>query len=385
VNKVKELIAYTCSCFHVHTIIKISFYVVERGFKLAAFFTRRTTWIIVSILILLVAAYFILPVSLPLVAALLTALILTPAVNALQRKTNIKRNVAVMLVFTVFVVFIGLTGYYLVTKVITQGTQIVENSPQYISDINRAWLNFQRNLEEKYENLPPELVQEINITVTNTLSDLRSNISDRNLIQDITSLISSIPGYLVTFLVYLIALFLFMLELPRLREKIYGYFSERTKEKVNFMTSRLSYVVWGFFKAQFLVSIIIFFVTLVGLLFIAPEVALLMAFIIWLIDFVPIIGSIVILAPWAIFQLIVGDVNTGSKLLILAAVLLIIRRTVEPKVMGKHIGLSPLATLIAMYLGLMLFGVIGFIIGPLLVIAFTSAKEAGIIKFNFKL
>jgi predicted PurR-regulated permease PerM len=78
-------------------------------------------------------------------------------------------------------------------------------------------------------------------------------------------------------------------------------------------------------------------------------------------------------------------VSTGSKLLILAAVLLIIRRTVEPKVMGKHIGLSPLATLIAMYLGLMLFGVIGFIIGPLLVIAFTSAKEAGIIKLNFKL
>lgn len=365
--------------------MKISFYVVERGFELAAFFTRRTIWIIISILLFLVAAYFILPVSLPLVAALLTALILTPAVNALQRKTKIKRNVAVMLVFTVFVVFIGLSGYYIATKAITQGTQIVENSPQYISDINRAWLNFQRNLEEKYENLPPELVQEINITVTNTLSDLRSNISDRNLIQDITSLISSIPGYLVTFLVYLIALFLFMLELPRLREKLYSYLSERTKEKVNFMTSRLSYVIWGFFKAQFLVSIIIFIVTLIGLLFIAPEVALLMAFIIWLIDFVPIIGSIVILAPWAIFQLIVGDVSTGSKLLILAAVLLIIRRTVEPKVMGKHIGLSPLATLIAMYLGLMLFGVIGFVIGPLIVIAFTSAKEAGIIKLNFKL
>nr|Q04454.2 RecName: Full=Putative transport protein BpOF4_00890; AltName: Full=ORF2 [Alkalihalophilus pseudofirmus OF4] len=384
-NKVNKINAYTCSSFQLHTIMKISFYVVERGFELAAFFTRRTIWIIISILLFLVAAYFILPVSLPLVAALLTALILTPAVNALQRKTKIKRNVAVMLVFTVFVVFIGLSGYYIATKAITQGTQIVENSPQYISDINRAWLNFQRNLEEKYENLPPELVQEINITVTNTLSDLRSNISDRNLIQDITSLISSIPGYLVTFLVYLIALFLFMLELPRLREKLYSYLSERTKEKVNFMTSRLSYVIWGFFKAQFLVSIIIFIVTLIGLLFIAPEVALLMAFIIWLIDFVPIIGSIVILAPWAIFQLIVGDVSTGSKLLILAAVLLIIRRTVEPKVMGKHIGLSPLATLIAMYLGLMLFGVIGFIIGPLLVIAFTSAKEAGIIKLNFKL
>ena len=151
------------------------------------------------------------------------------------------------------------------------------------------------------------------------------------------------------------------------------------------MTARLTFVIWGFFKAQFLVSIIIFIVSLIGLLFIDPEVALLMSFIIWIIDFIPLIGSIVILAPWAIFQLIVGDVSTGTQLLILAAVLLIIRRTVEPKVMGQQIGLSPLATLIAMYLGLVFFGIMGFVIGPLIVIAFTSAKEAGIIKMNFKI
>ncbi|WP_088104974.1 sporulation integral membrane protein YtvI [Halalkalibacter urbisdiaboli] len=352
---------------------------------MAAFFTKRSIVLVITILIFLVAAYFILPVSLPLIAALVTALILSPAVNTLHRKGKMKRNIAVMIVFTIFVCFIGLSGYFITTKAITQGTDVVENFPQYINDLNRAWLNFQRDLEEKYETLPPEVVQEINLQVTRALNELRSTISDRNLITDVTSVISSIPGYLVTFIVYLIALFLFMLELPRIKEKIYAYLSERTKDKVNFMTSRLSYVVWGFFKAQFLVSIIIFIVSLVGLLIIAPEVALLMAFIIWLVDFIPLIGSIVILAPWAIFQLIAGNVGTGTQLLILAAVLLIIRRTVEPKVMGHHIGLSPLATLIAMYLGLMFFGVMGFIIGPLIVIAFTSAKEAGIIKMNFKI
>lgn len=347
--------------------------------------TKRTFIILLSIIAILIAAYFILPISIPLIAAFVTALILSPAVQALHKRTKMKRNFAVMIVFTLFVCFIGFTGYYVTTKAVTQGTEIVENLPQYINDLNRAWLNFQRNLENEYENLPPELVQEINIQVTRTLNEMRTTISDRNLINDVASVISSIPGYLVTFLVYLIALFLFMLELPSLRKKVYAYLSDKTKEKVNFMTSRLTYVIWGFFKAQFLVSLIVFFISLIGLLLIAPEVALLMAFIIWIIDFVPLIGSIVILAPWAIFQLIAGNVTTGTQLLILAAVLLIIRRTVEPKVMGQHIGLSPLATLIAMYLGLMLFGVMGFIIGPLIVIAFTSAKEAGIIKMNFKI
>ncbi|MFP3472205.1 AI-2E family transporter, partial [Micrococcus sp. SIMBA_144] len=84
-----------------------------------------------------------------------------------------------------------------------------------------------------------------------------------------------------------------------------------------------------FFKAHFLVSIIIFVVSLIGLLLITPKVALLMAFIIWVIDFIPIIGSIVILGPWAIYYLITGDIATGSQMAILAVGLLVIRRTVE--------------------------------------------------------
>ncbi|GAE33820.1 sporulation integral membrane protein YtvI [Halalkalibacter akibai] len=352
---------------------------------MAALISKRTFIILLTIIAIVLLAYFILPISLPLIAAFITALVLSPAVNALHKRAKIKRNIAVMIVFTIFVFFIGLTGYYVTTQVITQGTQIVENLPQYINDINRAWWNFQRNLEAEYEMLPPDLVKEINNHVSQTLVTVRTTIAERNLINDVASIITSIPGYLVTFIVYLIALFLFLLELPSLKKKAFSYLSDRTKEKVNFMTSRLSFVIWGFFKAQFLVSIIIFIVSLIGLLLIVPEYALLMAFIIWLIDFIPLIGSIAILAPWAIFQLIAGNVNTGTQLLILAAVLLIIRRTVEPKVMGQQIGLSPLATLIAMYLGLMLFGIMGFIIGPLIVIAFTSAKEAGIIKLNFKI
>ncbi len=347
--------------------------------------TKKNFIILLSIVTISIVAYFILPISIPLIAAFITALILSPAVNGLHKRVKLKRNISVMIVFTLFVCFIGLTGYFITTQVITQGTQIVENLPQYINDINRAWWSFQRNLEAEYGTLPPDLVKEINNHVSQTLTTIRTAIADRNLINDVASIITSIPGYLVTFIVYLIALFLFMLELPTLKKKTFSYLSDRTKEKVNFMTSRLSYVIWGFVKAQFLVSIIIFVVSLIGLLLIVPEVALLMAFIIWIIDFIPLIGSIAILAPWAIFQLIAGNVTIGTQLLILAAVLLIIRRTVEPKVMGQQIGLSPLATLIAMYLGLMLFGVMGFIIGPLIVIAFTSAKEAGIIKLNFKI
>lgn len=349
---------------------------------MSAIFSKKTIIIITAIVIVALFSYFILPVSMPIITALFTAMLLAPLVKIAQMGNKVKRNFAVFIVFMVFLFFIGLTGYFLTTKAITQADYFVKNLPSYITEINNAWMDMQKDLNDKFEDLPTDLVEEIDTYVQSSLKTLRANVSSRNIVSDITSLITIIPNFLVTFLVYLIALYLFLLELPKLKEQIFSNLTEKTKDKVQFMSSRLSFVIFGFIKAQFLVSIIIFIVSLIGLLLIVPEVALLMAFIIWVIDFIPIIGSITILAPWAVYHLIAGNMALATKLLILAAILLIIRRTVEPKVMGQQIGLSPLATLIAMYLGLMLLGVAGFIVGPLVVILFTSAKEAGIIKLS---
>ncbi|WP_158735686.1 sporulation integral membrane protein YtvI [Alteribacillus sp. YIM 98480] len=354
---------------------------------MSSIFNKKIILRIFTIALILVGAYFILPVSGPIILALLTALLLSPAVRFIMAKTGVKRSMAVTLVFTLFLCILGLSGYILVTQVVTQVVYLIENLPAYVSDLNQTWLNIQFKIEKAYEDLdlPPEVIHEINNQITDMLNNLRDQLSSGDLINEITGMVAAIPRYLVSFLVYLIALFLFLIELPRLKQKMHAFMKEDTSEKFKFMTSRLSYVILGFFKAQFLVSIIIFLVTIVSLYIFTPDVALIMSIVIWLIDFIPIIGSIAILAPWSLYYFISGNALTGTQLLILAAVLLIIRRTVEPKVMGHHIGLSPLATLISLYIGLTLFGVIGFIIGPLAVIAFTSAREAGIIKMNFKI
>ena len=80
-----------------------------------------------------------------------------------------------------------------------------------------------------------------------------------------------------------------------------------------------------------------------------------------------------------------GDMSIAVKLFILAIILLTIRRIVEPKVMGTHIGLSSLPTLIAMFIGLKLFGIIGLLTGPFVIILFFALKETGIIKLNIKI
>lgn len=330
-------------------------------------------------------ALFILPISVPIIVALVTALFLEPLVRVIQQRAKIKRNLSVFIVFVIFLTSIGIAGYFLTTKVITEAINLVENAPSYINEVNRVWRDFQADIELASEDLPPELVREISSQIDNLLYDLRIYLTDLFNIENIKSIFTNIPNYLVSFIVFLIALFLFMIDMPRLKAGIFAHLKEETADKVTFMSSRLSYVIFGFFKAQFLVSVLIFFVSLIGLWFIAPEHALVMSLLIWIIDLIPIIGSIVILGPWALYHLITGDLALGTQLAVLAVILLVIRRTVEPKVMGTHIGLSPLATLIAMYLGLKLVGVLGFFVGPLVLIAFNSAREAGIIKLNFKI
>lgn len=347
--------------------------------------TKRQWTLIFAAILLIFLLYFILPISVPLLVAFFTALILNPAIRLVQKHMKLSRKNAVIIVFMLFLVCIGITGTFIVTKAATQVVNFVEDVPEHFNQLNNMYAEWEKDFQTYSKNLPTEFVNQISKSLEANLTSLSDTAKEKITIDNIAQIFAKVPQYLISFLVYLIALFLFMLELPILKANFYNLLTTETAEKVTYMNQRLANVTLGFLKAQFLVSIVIFISSLIGLFIIAPEVAVVMSLIIWIIDFIPIIGSIVILGPWSIFMFLSGDISMGVKLAILAIILLAIRRTVEPKVMGRHIGLSPLATLIAMFLGLQLFGILGFILGPLLVIAFNSAKEAGIIKWNIKI
>ncbi|WP_087973043.1 sporulation integral membrane protein YtvI [Oceanobacillus rekensis] len=347
--------------------------------------TKRHWTLIFLIILFLLFVFFILPISIPLVIALITALILNPIIRFIQKKLKISRKTSVIFVFLLFLISVGIIGTYIVTKSATQLVIFVESVPAYVNQLNNLYTQWEADLYRYSSTLPIEFVNEITASIEGTVASVTTTIREIITLDNIAKIFAKIPDFLISFIVYMIALFLFMLELPILKSNLYRLMRNETAEKVSFMNARLTSVVFGFFKAQFLVSLIILAVSLIGLYLIVPEVALIMSIIIWLIDLIPIIGSIIILGPWALFMLLSGETATGIQLAVLAIILLAIRRTVEPKVMGQQIGLSSLATLISMFIGLQLFGILGFLIGPLLVIAFNAAREAGIIKWNIKI
>lgn len=352
---------------------------------MAKWLNKKVITAVIIIAVLVLISVYILPISVPLIVALITAIFLEPFVGFLQRRFKWQRKPAVITVFILFLLIVSGILYWTVTYLIGQVILFTKNVPEYINSLTAIWEEVQNFFFRSTEEMPVEVVNSFETELAGFLESARDWVLTIVNYDTVTNLLTGIPSFLVSFIVFLIALFLFMLDLKDLKSMLFRRLKETTAEKVRFMAARLNNVIFGFLKAQFLVSVIIFFVTLIALFFIAPEYALVMSLFIWLIDFIPILGSIIVLTPWFVYQFIIGDVVQGTQLAILALVLLIIRRTVEPKVMGTQIGLSPLATLIAMFIGLQLFGVLGFFIGPLIVILFTSAREAGMIRIDFKI
>lgn len=346
--------------------------------------TKRTVTTAIVIAVLTLISIYILPISIPLIIALITAIFLEPLVNFTQKRFKWRRKTSVISVFILFLVIVSAFLYWTITQLIGQIIQFTKTVPEYINSLSAMWEEFQRFFFRSTRDMPVEIVSSVETELAGIMNEIRNWILTIVNYDAISNLLTGIPSFLVSFIVFLIALFLFMLDLPDLKVMFFNRLKDSTAEKVRFMFARLNKVIFGFLKAQFLVSCIIFIASLAALAFIAPEYAIVMSLLIWLIDFIPILGSIIVLTPWFAYEFITGDIVQGTQLAILALVLLIIRRTVEPKVMGTQIGLSPLATLIAMFIGLQLIGFLGFFVGPLIVILFTSAREAGMIKIDFK-
>lgn len=122
----------------------------------------------------------------------------------------------------------------------------------------------------------------------------------------------------------------------------------------------------GYIKAYLIILLITFCELFIGFSVLRVDYAFLLAAVIAVIDILPVLGVGTVLIPWATIAFIERNMRLGFGLLILYGVIVIVRQFAEPKIVGGTLGIHPLLTLAAMYLGFRLFGVAGMIIGPIL-------------------
>lgn len=128
----------------------------------------------------------------------------------------------------------------------------------------------------------------------------------------------------------------------------------------------------GYIKAQIKLMIITFLILSIGLYFIGIDKFILKAFGIAIVDIFPVLGSGIVMIPWAISFFVRNSINTGVYIILLYISLVIIRQIIEPKILGDSIGLRPIYTLAATILGSLFLGPFGVILGPIVAIILNS-------------
>lgn len=174
-----------------------------------------------------------------------------------------------------------------------------------------------------------------------------------------------------------IAGFMISARLPRLRRFLQSGLPQVWYDRYLPAVRRVRHALGGWLKAQGKLALVTCGVLAVGFLLLRIPYGVLWAVPIALVDAIPMLGTGVVLVPWAMVVFLQGSTMQGISLLLLCAVTMILRRILEPKLVGEQLGLDPLLTLVFLYAGYRFWGFTGMILAPLLAAAVKTFSLSG--------
>lgn len=204
----------------------------------------------------------------------------------------------------------------------------------------------------------------------------------------ISSLLSTakqIPSVLIAVVITLVASCFMTTEYPKVMAFIRLQFPEHRRNDIDRAKVLLRSSLGKMGKAYALIMLVTFIEMSVGLTVLRligvfqSNYIIMIAVVTAIIDIVPVLGTGTVLIPWAVYSFITGSFGLGIGLIVIYAAITVIRQVIEPKLVAGQLGLSPIVTIAALYFGLKIFGVLGMLITPILVIMLKLLNDEGII------
>lgn len=345
----------------------------DRRRKMSEVRWERVAAILISILAGVALLYlffrYALPLLLPFLLAFAVSLTVRPAAEKISKKTRISRGIcSVALLLVVF----GIGGWglwagsvhlvaelgNLVERLLSDGG-IFDAMDSFMLWVEGIGLRFGVPSAEKEGNAQA-FYDAVMQMVGNMLSALASRLPDIA-----AALFSALPSVLFFLIVSVVACFYFCTDEGSVTRSLISFLPRKWQQKMPRIRKNLREVLRKYVKAYGILLVLTFSLLLVGFWILRVEYAFLLAFLIALADLLPVIGVGTILIPWGIVILLQKNFHLGFGLLILYLVISLVRQVAEPKVLGKSLGLHPLLTLFATYVGFVLFGLLGMILAPI--------------------
>ncbi|MEA1960029.1 MAG: sporulation integral membrane protein YtvI [Bacillota bacterium] len=322
---------------------------------------------------------------LPFAIALILALIVEPVVGFFESNLKMKRNWAVitslLLVIGGFIYLVSLLVSVIIREVSALYRLVLSHSDQLIDQVMGSMSDIQ--LFFLRLDIPPQVEGTIQEALKKALLVAQDLMN--NLINGLVQIFTILPGLLVFLIIVTIASFFIMKDRAVLSRYISDIFPAQVRIKGKGVIEELLKALTGFLKAYFILISITTIITLVSLKILGVKYILTIGILVGMADILPVLGPGTIFIPWIIWEFISGETAMGVSLIIVYLLISVVRQFLEPKIVGDNIGLHPLGTLISLYVGLQLGGLIGMILGPVIVVIFIAGYRAGIFdRFDWR-
>ena len=330
-------------------------------------FLVNTFYFVTIAALIFIFCKFLLHYLMPFVVGGAVAWLVQRPSYCISSKTKVKRSAAA--VTLALAVFIGLAAliFFICFKAIGTAAGLLEDIGGKTDMLTAFFDNLKCSAAIFLNRLPKEF--------TDFLSDFYSDAANR-LVKSATSMLSSAAGYalkhspefLLSCAVAAASACYIAADFGKLIKFVRGLCGNKIYENGVKIKNILVNSVFKFVKGYLIILVITFAELFLGFAVLRIKYALVLAALIALIDILPVLGTGTVLIPWAAVEFIMGNTARGTSLAALYIVITVFRNFAEPKIIGKQMGIKPLFTLLAMFIGIKLFGLAGIFILPITLI-----------------
>jgi len=334
------------------------------------------------VLIIWVTFKYILRWFMPFIIGFAIAAFFNPAIRVLEKRIRIGRkaiaSIVVILGYAVLVTLFTL----LVLQIAALLRDLFTFLPDYVKNHIIPLLTSLDFSFDSIFSIPPELSQQlkdIQESITQSLTRFIGTLSSAGLTL-VTNITKGVPAFLVSLVFTILASFFLSYQYDKAKSFILAQLSEKTRILVRAVKSTLSDTVLRYLKGYLKIMLITFAELSIGLSIIGVNNSIATALGIAIFDIFPVFGTGGILIPWAVFELLSGNMFQGLGLLVIYGIITVIRNFIEPKIIGDQLGLNPVISIISIYLGFVWIGVPGMIMMPMAVQIAIQLHRKGIVR-----
>lgn len=337
--------------------------------------------LIATLVISAVAFKLVIPYFLPFLLGLILALAMEPVVKLFLR-FKISRVAATSMAMFVTVGSLGVIMWFAISTLIRELSMIISSLPYFTGVLKNQSFLLAQKLQSFSEGFPPEFAVHLNKNTEKLSEVISENLS--LMAGGTLHLITNLPNQLLIVVIMLIATFFISKDLLKIKKWLANSIPEEFHCKLRFMADDLYRASIGFIKAQIILSVISAIIIMIGLTVIGAEYVVTVSLLSGLFSPVPVIGVGAVFIPLIVFNLTMGNTYMTVGLLVIFAVVIVVKHSLEPKVLGENIGIDPLAVLISLYAGYELLGFYGLILGPFVLITYNTLHKAKAFAWLFQ-